>query len=102
MREPRVFVQGRYFVWIACMAWRVVRGLDHTQSQENRRTPVVTATVRLNHASFRAACAAFSIPENLLGEGFDGIGCRESFLFQSLGCFNAVGVVGFGCGGLFL
>ena len=61
-----------------------------------------TASVRLHHASFGTTSPTFGIPENLAGEGFDGIWCREPFLFQSLGCFDSVRVVGCGFGRLLL
>lgn len=77
-------------------------GLNHAKGQKNRRASVMAATVRFNHASFGAACAAFPIPENLSGKGFDPFGTVKPLFLQSLRGLDPVGVAGCGFNGLFL
>ena len=80
----------------------VVRGLDHAKGEQNRWATMMAATIRLNHASFRAACSTLAVPKDLMRESFETFGTVEALFLQGLGSLDAVGIAGGGFSGLLL
>ena len=73
----------------------VVRGSNHSQSDENGRAPVGASPVGFHYAPFAAASGRGGFPHGIAGEGFEAFrGVGKALILEGFGCADSVGIVG--------
>lgn len=71
----------------------VVRGLNHPESDENRRATVGASPVGFHDATLGATSGRRCIKHGVAGESFKALrGVGKSLVFKGFGCADSVGV----------
>lgn len=71
----------------------VVRGLNHSQSDENGRAPVRASPVGFHNAPFGTTGGRRCVKHGVAGEGLEAFrGVGKAFILEGFGCADSVRV----------